>query len=173
VRAANCETYDYNPATSLLKSQQVRRSGYITPLLSLGYGYYPSGQLKQLTEVKQPAELNETLTYDYDALARLSDVKGSGPDTWSETYAYDSYGNRLGVSTLMASGKPLSLIKKKRATLLWIGSALSLLTINSLKAGCCKGMGKNSAIQWCDHTFNPWLGCTKFHPAVQFVTPNT
>lgn len=22
-------------------------------------------------------------------------------------------------------------------------------------------MGRNSAIQWCDHTFNPWSGCTK------------
>ncbi|KJV07994.1 phage Gp37/Gp68 family protein [Methylocucumis oryzae] len=24
---------------------------------------------------------------------------------------------------------------------------------------------KNSKIQWCDHTFNPWLGCTKVSPA--------
>ena len=22
-------------------------------------------------------------------------------------------------------------------------------------------MGENSKIEWCDHTFNPWLGCTK------------
>jgi protein gp37 len=22
-------------------------------------------------------------------------------------------------------------------------------------------MGENSAIEWCDHTFNPWIGCTK------------
>jgi protein gp37 len=22
-------------------------------------------------------------------------------------------------------------------------------------------MGENSSIEWCDHTFNPWLGCTK------------
>ena len=22
-------------------------------------------------------------------------------------------------------------------------------------------MGKNSQIEWCDHTFNPWIGCTK------------
>lgn len=25
-------------------------------------------------------------------------------------------------------------------------------------------MGKNTAIQWCDHTFNPWVGCTKISP---------
>lgn len=23
---------------------------------------------------------------------------------------------------------------------------------------------KNSAIEWCDHTFNPWIGCTKVSP---------
>ena len=26
-------------------------------------------------------------------------------------------------------------------------------------------MAKNSKIEWCDHTFNPWIGCTKVSPA--------
>ncbi|WP_428668061.1 DUF5131 family protein [Reyranella sp.] len=26
-------------------------------------------------------------------------------------------------------------------------------------------MGENTAIEWCDHTFNPWIGCTKVSPA--------
>lgn len=26
-------------------------------------------------------------------------------------------------------------------------------------------MGKNSNIEWCDHTFNPWIGCQKVSPA--------
>ncbi|MDR0250537.1 MAG: phage Gp37/Gp68 family protein [Burkholderiales bacterium] len=26
-------------------------------------------------------------------------------------------------------------------------------------------MAENSKIEWCDHTFNPWLGCTKVSPA--------
>ncbi len=26
-------------------------------------------------------------------------------------------------------------------------------------------MGFNSNIEWCDHTFNPWIGCTKISPA--------
>ena len=26
-------------------------------------------------------------------------------------------------------------------------------------------MAENSKIEWCDHTFNPWIGCTKVSPA--------
>lgn len=26
-------------------------------------------------------------------------------------------------------------------------------------------MGEQTAISWCDHTFNPWIGCTKIAPA--------
>jgi protein gp37 len=26
-------------------------------------------------------------------------------------------------------------------------------------------MAENSKIEWCDHTFNPWVGCTKVSPA--------
>jgi protein gp37 len=26
-------------------------------------------------------------------------------------------------------------------------------------------MGANTHIEWCDHTFNPWMGCTKVSPA--------
>src|SRR4051812_45686261 len=25
-------------------------------------------------------------------------------------------------------------------------------------------MGEQTQIQWCDHTFNPWIGCTKVSP---------
>jgi len=29
-------------------------------------------------------------------------------------------------------------------------------------------MAENSGIEWCDHTFNPWIGCTKISPACDF-----
>jgi protein gp37 len=28
-------------------------------------------------------------------------------------------------------------------------------------------MGANSKIEWCDHTFNPWVGCTKISPGCE------
>ena len=28
-------------------------------------------------------------------------------------------------------------------------------------------MGENSAIEWCDHTFNPWIGCQAVSPACE------
>lgn len=34
-------------------------------------------------------------------------------------------------------------------------------------------MGKNSAISWCTHTFNPWIGCTKVSPACDYCYAET
>jgi RHS repeat-associated protein len=89
--------YSYDPANSLLQSQSVQRGG--SSLLNLTYRYFPGGQLMQLSEG------SETLNYDYDALARLLDVKASGTTTWSQTYSYDSYGNRIGTA---ATGQGLN-----------------------------------------------------------------
>ena len=101
------ETYNYG--FGLLTWQNVRRGSYITPLLTLCYEYYPSHQLWRLQTLLQCNEKlgtnYDTLSYDYDALGRLHDVKATGQfgeATWSETYANDSYGNRLSVT---ASGK--------------------------------------------------------------------
>lgn len=32
-------------------------------------------------------------------------------------------------------------------------------------------MGADSKIEWTDHTFNPWIGCTKVSPAAITATP--
>jgi len=103
------ENYNYDPASGLLTWQDVRRGSSIKPLLTLCYDYYPSHQLRWLQTLLQCNETlgtnKDTLSYDYDTLGRLHDVKATGAfgeATWSETYAYDSYGNRLSVT---ASGK--------------------------------------------------------------------
>lgn len=88
------ETYNFDPGTYSLQSQTVQQSG--SDLMDLAYQYYPNGQLQQLSEG------GASQTYDYDALSRLHDVKSTGPYTWSETYFYDSYGNR---SSVVASGQ--------------------------------------------------------------------
>jgi protein gp37 len=34
-------------------------------------------------------------------------------------------------------------------------------------------MGENSKIEWCTHTFNPWVGCTKVSPACDLCYAET
>src|SRR5688572_16993416 len=34
-------------------------------------------------------------------------------------------------------------------------------------------MAENSKIEWCDHTFNPWMGCTKVSPGCKFCYAET
>jgi RHS repeat-associated protein len=94
------EGYNYDPATELLGSQQVQRGS--TSLLNITYQYYPNGQLKQLMESGSPSHEYD---YTYDALGRLWNMKkAAGPDgpEWSESYAFDSYGNR---TTVGAAGQ--------------------------------------------------------------------
>jgi protein gp37 len=31
-------------------------------------------------------------------------------------------------------------------------------------------MGQVTGIEWCDHTYNPWMGCTKVSPDVTIAT---
>jgi RHS repeat-associated protein len=94
------EAYSYDPATEFLGSQQVQRGS--TSLLSITYQYYANGQLKQLMENGSPSHEYD---YIYDALGRLRNMKkAAGPDSpeWSESYAFDSYGNR---TTVCATGQ--------------------------------------------------------------------
>jgi protein gp37 len=34
-------------------------------------------------------------------------------------------------------------------------------------------MGADTKIEWCDHTFNPWIGCTRLSPACDFCYAET
>ena len=101
------ETYSYDPNTGLMNGQQVQLGSYCvldrtSCALDLGYSYFPNRQLAQLTD-NLPRH-KESEAYIYDGLGRLRTATGGPPNAelWEETYAFNSYGNRTGVS---ASGQ--------------------------------------------------------------------
>lgn len=114
------ESYSYDPASGLLLEQTVQRSG--TSLMSMHYDYIryfcemPGAMCAlfpghywytgQLTRVERSG--SGTLQhFSYDSLGRLKNAdqgqwiyKGSWQyrNDWNQTYSYDRYGNRMGVS---------------------------------------------------------------------------
>lgn len=109
------EQYTYDASTALLTNQKVTRASTSQVLLNLDYDYsrggsngslnYKTGQLTHITNVLDP---NKNRTYEFDALGRLKTAKGglaAGATgvtaNWTQSYAYDRYGNR---PTVTASG---------------------------------------------------------------------
>lgn len=103
------ETYGYAAATGLLDSQTIARdSAPTTYLLNLSYDYEGSNGKRtgQLKKILNNLNHNKDRSYSYDALRRLSEAKG-GPtgSLWTQTYAYDRYGNRTSVTASGFSAK--------------------------------------------------------------------
>jgi len=78
-----------------------KTAGGLTPagsgLLLLDYAYGTSSNNGNVLSqrIRVGASLNQNQAYTYDALNRLSTAAESGSGTpWSQTYAYDRYGNR-------------------------------------------------------------------------------
>ena len=78
-----------------------KTTGSLTPagsgLLLLDYSYGTSANNGNVgsQRIRAGATFNQNQTYAYDALNRLSTAAESGSGTaWSQTYAYDRYGNR-------------------------------------------------------------------------------
>ena len=101
------ESYNFDPKTGLLVSQQVNKGP--DQLAHLQYNYTlnndpdnngaKTGHLTSVTDLKNTAR---NRAYEYDKLGRLGKVKGgvdafSNP-TWYQSYSYDRYGNRTGVT---------------------------------------------------------------------------
>jgi RHS repeat-associated protein len=101
------ESYNFDPKTGLLLSQQINKGA--EQLAHLQYNYTlnndpnnngaKTGQLTLVTDLKNTAR---NRAYEYDKLGRLGKVKGgvdafSNP-AWYQSYTYDRYGNRTGVT---------------------------------------------------------------------------
>ncbi|HJP91178.1 MAG TPA: RHS repeat-associated core domain-containing protein [Pyrinomonadaceae bacterium] len=101
------ETYSYNAQTGLLDTQTVTRAG--STLLNLSYDYAGANGKRtgQLAKILNNQNHNKDRGYSYDALGRLVQATG-GPAAaplWTQTYAYDRYGNRTTVSASGYSAK--------------------------------------------------------------------
>ena len=59
-------------------------------------------------------------------------------------------------------------IEPPRRPLATDGGAVRLLA--GLPWVKCNRMAENRKIEWTDHTFNPWVGCTKVSPACDHLT---
>ena len=90
------ETYEYDPATSLLRHQEVLRGS--APLLDLRYTYFGNRQVQQVIDGTPDQGIN--YAYAYDNLGRFWSAQASNlsGSLWSEAYTFDAYGNKLSVA---------------------------------------------------------------------------
>src|SRR5207302_9834725 len=120
------ENYSYDPYSGQLSSQTVQRAG--STLMSLSYFYQESFECDCDPEKNpQPQALSSARTgqvrrivnnitgkrqdISYDSLGRLKNITQGvliGPyqfqTDWTQSYTYDRYGNRMGVTALGSNG---------------------------------------------------------------------
>lgn len=151
------ESYAYDPQTGLLTNQKVwRGTGQPTnPLLDLSYDYLrpntTTGRTGQLTKITNNLDTTHRKDrgYSYDTLSRLVQATG-GPASapiWTETYAYDQFGNRTSVTSSGNTAKlekpaepKVSLPSEELAKKLEVGQADEVF---SSHAGANKSSGAN------------------------------
>ena len=107
------ESYSYEAATGLLTGQNVTGYGGAPTYMDLSYDYSrgasygssASGKTGQMTKVTDNLDHNKDHSFEFDALARMHYAKGgvqagaSGVTaSWTQSYSYDRYGNKTGVS---------------------------------------------------------------------------
>ncbi len=99
------EQYTFDPLTGLLTNQKVVQGANTHVDLSYDYSNQyagatnPTWKTGQLSKIIDNKNTNRNRKYTYDKLGRLTQAQGGGTfSLWSQTYAYDQYGNRTGVT---------------------------------------------------------------------------
>lgn len=99
------ENYTFDAQTGLLTNQQAIKNG--STLLNLTYDYArnnsagntnTSWKTGAVTKILNNLDHNKDREYQFDALGRLTVAKGKSSNQWTQTYAYDRYGNRTSVT---------------------------------------------------------------------------
>lgn len=103
------ENYSYASQTGFLTGQNiVRGTDTAHPLLDLSYDYANAGGKRtgQLTKILNNLNHGKDRGYSYDAMGRLVQATGGlNGALWTQTYSYDQFGNRTGVSASGYSAK--------------------------------------------------------------------
>jgi RHS repeat-associated protein len=101
------ENYGYNAQTGWMDSQTVTRGA--STLLNLSYDYVGANGKRtgQLKKILNNLNHNKDRGFSYDAVGRLVQATGgpSASPLWTQTYAFDRYGNRTSVSASGFSAK--------------------------------------------------------------------
>ncbi len=99
------EQYTFDPQTGLLTQQKVMQGANTHVDLSYDYSNQyagaanPTWKTGQLSKITDNKNTNRNRKYSYDKLGRLTQAQGGATfSLWSQTYAYDQYGNRTGVT---------------------------------------------------------------------------
>ena len=116
------ETYGYLAGTAYLDSQTIARDSAPTNyLLNLSYDYADANGKRtgQLKKILNNLNHNKDRSFSYDAVRRLTEAKG-GPSgsLWTQTYAYDRYGNRTSVTASGVSARNERPVNSTRTDLL-------------------------------------------------------
>lgn len=105
------EEYWYDDWHGWLLHQTLTRAG--VPLLDQSYDYEHldiTGTPRRTPQISRLVDhLNDarSVSYDYDALGRLTDaIGGIGTQVWEQHYTYDPYGNRTHVTSAGTTGPP-------------------------------------------------------------------
>ena len=131
--SGDSDTFDYSAATGQETDYNLYVGANNThPRLTSNLSWFPTGQLQQqqFVDTINPGD-NQTCTYGYDPLNRLSNT--SCGTVWSQTFSYDQFGNlaKSGSISFAATYNSKNQIATLGSTVPTYDASGNLLTINT------------------------------------------